>query len=236
MTYTRAQMKAQLILALDFDDQVEAVRVAKAVQSSVGTVKVGLELTSATGPSTIYSLMDLGFQVFMDLKLHDIPTTVYRTCRVLGSLGVHFVTLHTLGGQEMIQSGVEGLFEGAEKGGHRPPLALGITYLTSQPIPDSGALKERLEVALSGGCQGYVAAAADLAITHEVVPQLVSVVTGIRPHGVAIEDHARVSDPSEALLAGADYLVLGRAVTRTPDPGSEASRILNGLIERTKSG
>ncbi len=230
MTYTRAQMRSRLMIALDFDDQVEAVRVAKAVQASVATVKVGLELSSATGPSAIYSLMDLGYQVFMDLKLHDIPTTVYRTCRVLGSLGVHFVTLHTLGGEDMVQAGVEGLFEGAERGGHHPPLALGITYLTSQGIPEPAALKERLGVALAGGCQGYVAAAADLAVTREMAPQLASVVTGIRPHGAAAEDHARVSHPIEALAAGADYLVLGRAVTRTPNPGAAAADILEGLL------
>ncbi|MHB8189129.1 MAG: orotidine-5'-phosphate decarboxylase [Ferrimicrobium sp.] len=218
-------MRPRLIIALDLDDQVRAVRVAKAVAPYFGVAKVGLELFSSSGPSIIYALRELGLQIFIDLKLFDIPTTVFRTARVLGSYGVNFVTFHTSGGEEMVRAGVEGLFEGASKGGHKPPLGLGVTVLTSEAIATQQVLTERLGVAIRSGCQGYVAAASDLITTRALAPHLVCVVPGIRPHGVSVHDQERVVTPEDAIRAGADYLVVGRAVTRTDDPARAAAEI-----------
>src|SRR5262245_34591484 len=120
-----------LALALDVDDLVEATRLARELRPYFGVAKVGLELYSAVGPDAILAMSDQGFRVFADLKLHDIPTTVGRAARVLGALGVSYVTVHAHGGVPMMRAAVEGLYEGSVAAGNEPGKVVAVTVLTS---------------------------------------------------------------------------------------------------------
>ncbi|MBA2280356.1 MAG: orotidine 5'-phosphate decarboxylase, partial [Acidimicrobiia bacterium] len=126
----QVQVRDRIAIALDVDDLVAAVRLAKQVREHVGVAKVGLELYSAVGPDAIVAMLDLGFDVFADIKLHDIPTTVDRAAAVFGSLGVRYLNFHAAGGEAMLRAGVEGLLAGAERAGLPAPVALAVTVLT----------------------------------------------------------------------------------------------------------
>ena len=125
-------LQSRLALALDVDDLVEATRLARELQTWFGVAKVGMELYAASGPDAIITVSALGYRVFLDLKLHDIPTTVGRAARVLGAVGVSYLTMHAAGGVEMLRAGVVGLREGAERAGLEPSVALAVTILTSE--------------------------------------------------------------------------------------------------------
>jgi orotidine-5'-phosphate decarboxylase len=222
-------MRERLILALDRDDAVAAMRLATGLREYFGIVKVGLELFSAAGPSVVFGLREAGFRVFIDVKLHDIPTTVGRASRVLGSLGPAFVTMHAVGGVEMVHRGVEGLMEGASSAGEEMPVALAVTVLTSEASADPELLGTRISIALAGGAQGYVASAHDLATTRTLAPAMISVVPGIRAADGPVDDQRRVATASEAFAGGADYLVIGRMVTEAADPVAAAMTLVTGL-------
>ncbi len=219
------EVRRRLALALDVDDLVEAHRLAAALRPWFGVAKVGLELFSADGPEAIGMLRDLGYQVFLDLKLFDIPTTVHRSTMVLGSLGVEYLTLHALGGVDMLRAGVEGLSEGAERAGLPAPTTLAVTVLTSDDSAPPHIVPNRVRLALEGGCGGLVLAAEDLQTARELAPRLKRVVPGIRLTGDPRHDQARASSPQEAVANGADLLVIGRAVTDAPDPSAAAAAI-----------
>jgi len=119
--------KDRLALALDMDDLVVALRMARELEPWFGVAKVGLELFSAAGPEAVVSLTELGYDVFLDLKLHDIPTTVEKAARVIGALGVRYLTIHAMGGPVMLRAGVEGFVEGALAAGFERPVALAVT-------------------------------------------------------------------------------------------------------------
>jgi orotidine-5'-phosphate decarboxylase len=220
------ELRRRLALALDVDDLVAAQRLARDLAPWFGIAKVGLELYAAAGPDAVGALANLGFDIFCDLKLHDIPTTVNRAGRVLGGLGARYVTLHTSGGVAMVRAAVEGLAEGAREGGWKRPVALGVTVLTSEPEAGPDLLAERIEVAVAGGCRGVVCAAADLEVVRRVGPKLKTVVPGIRPPGTDRHDQARVATPAAALAAGADVLVVGRAVTAASDTRAAAAAVV----------
>lgn len=222
-------VRRRLALALDVDDLVEAHRLAAALRPWFGVAKVGLELFSADGPDAISALRDLGYQVFLDLKLFDIPTTVHRSTRVLGSLGVEYLTLHALGGVDMLRAGVEGLNEGAERAGLPAPTALAVTVLTSDDTAPPHIVPNRVRVALEGECGGLVLAAADLQIARELAPRLKRIVPGIRLPGGQRHDQARAATPQEAIANGADLLVIGRAVTKAEDPAAAAASIAGAI-------
>jgi orotidine-5'-phosphate decarboxylase len=219
------EVRRRLALALDVDDLVEAHRLAVALRPWFGVAKIGLELFSADGPEAIGSLRDLGYQVFLDLKLFDIPTTVHRSTMVLGSLGVEYLTLHALGGVDMLRAGVEGLHDGAERAGLPTPTALAVTVLTSDDTAPPHIVPNRVRLALEGGCGGLVLAAEDLQTARELAPRLKRVVPGIRLSGGAHHDQARAASPQEAVANGADLLVIGRAVTKADDPAAAAAAI-----------
>ena len=121
----------RLALALDVDDLVEAVDLVTVLPPWFGVAKVGLELFSASGPEALAALRDRDVDVFVDLKLHDIPTTVHKAARVLGAVGARYVTLHAQGGRAMLEAGVSGLLDGAARAGAEQPMALAVTVLTS---------------------------------------------------------------------------------------------------------
>ncbi|MDQ6696604.1 MAG: orotidine-5'-phosphate decarboxylase [Actinomycetota bacterium] len=222
-------LRERLALALDFDDLVVATRLATTLKPWFGVVKVGLELYSAEGPEAITTMTALGFDVFADIKLHDIPSTVGKASRVFGSLGASYLTLHAFGGVEMLQAGVEGLRTGAENAGLPEPLALAVTILTSDDTAPPHILPKRVATAVTAGCGGIVCAAADVHEARQYAPRLRMVVPGIRPAGAPTHDQARSATPREALDAGADLLVIGRAITRAEDPAAAAAALMADL-------
>jgi orotidine-5'-phosphate decarboxylase len=225
------EVRRRLALALDVDDLVAAQRLARELRPWFGTMKVGLELFGAAGPEAVTSLIDDGIDVFCDLKLHDIPTTVGRAARVLGSLGVRYLTLHAAGGAAMLRAGADGLREGAA-GLHLPePVPVAVTVLTSEPEAGPHLLHQRVTAGLDGACGGFVCAVTDLPTVRQLAPRGVLVCPGIRPPGAANHDQARVATPAEALAAGADLLVVGRPVTRAADPVAAARALVSGMAQ-----
>lgn len=221
-----APYRQRLALALDVDDAVEAQRLAAELRPWFGVAKVGLELFSAAGPSVVQLLIDDGYDVFLDLKMADIPTTVRRAANVLGALGVSYLTMHAFAGPAVLRAGVEGLAEGAERAGLAVPVVLGVTVLTSDHDAPGHILAKRVTAAVEAGCGGVVCAAADVAQTKQIAPRLITVVPGVRPAGSPTHDQARSATPSEALSAGADILVVGRAVTAAPDRTAAAAALV----------
>lgn len=220
------ELKSKLALVIDVDDLVAAVRLAKSMSPYFGIAKVGLELYSAAGPDAIGTLIGLGYEVFLDLKLHDIPTTVERSARVLGALGVSYVTMHAHGGVKMLEAGVSGLNEGASNAGLPAPDSLAITVLTSDADAPEHILPKRVGLAVEAGCTGIVCAANDLKDVYAYAPRLLRVTPGIRFDGDPVHDQARAASPSEALGLGADVIVVGRAVTQADDPVAAAERLI----------
>ncbi|MDE0652960.1 MAG: orotidine-5'-phosphate decarboxylase [bacterium] len=217
---------ASCAVALDTDDLDRALGLARVLRPWFGIAKVGLELFGAVGPVAVPALRDEGFEVFVDLKLHDIPNTVARAAGALAGLGARYVTLHAAGGADMLRAGVDGLAGAPRSAGSEPPLALAITVLTSDSVADREVLAGRARLASAAGCGGLVCAAPDLPAIRAAAPDLLRVVPGIRPRGAAADDQARVATPAGAVAAGADILVIGRPVTAAADPAAAASALL----------
>jgi len=226
-------VRDRLALALDTDDLVDALRTARDLEPWFGVAKVGLELFSATGPEVVTALVERGWKVFLDLKLHDIPTTVGRAARVLGALGASYVTLHAHGGVSMLRAGVEGLMTGAEQAGLEAPSAIAVTVLTSDDGAPPHILGKRVASALEGGCAGIVCSASDVHEAKQLAPRLYAVVPGIRLSGNERHDHAHAATPEEAVVAGADLLVVGRAVTAASDRVAAAAAVAEAVASAT---
>lgn len=218
-------IRAKLALSLDVDDLVAAIRLGRELGDYFGVAKIGLELYSAAGPEAIGAIADLGYRIFLDLKLHDIPTTVEKSSRVLGALGVHYLTMHAHGGVDMLRAGVHGLGEGARNAGLEQPTSLAITVLTSDADAPEHIMPKRVMLAAEAGCTGLVCAARDLPQAHHYAPRMTRVVPGIRLPGDPVDDQAAPVAPGDALAAGADLLVIGRTVTRADDPVEAARRV-----------
>ena len=231
MSTTTTDLREHLAIALDTDDLVEARRIVRDVKQWFGVAKVGLELYSAEGPAAVAAMLDEGLRVFLDMKLHDIPTTVGRAARVLGSLGVSYLTLHAMGGAAMLRAGVDGLREGASRAEVDEPIGLAVTILTSDADAPPHILGKRVAAAIEGGCGGIVCAALDVQEAKRIAPRLVTVVPGIRPQGEDVHDQVRAATPEDALAAGADLLVVGRAVTAARDR-AEAARALSANLRQ----
>jgi orotidine-5'-phosphate decarboxylase len=219
----------RLAIALDTDDIVAALRLADDLAPFFRVAKVGLELYSAEGPDAVAALAERGWDVFVDLKLHDIPTTVGRAARVLGGLGARFVTMHAAGGTDMLRAGNDALVEGARNAGLAIPMALGVTILTSEGSAPRPLLRQRIEHVIAAGCGGVVCAASDVEDVKDILPDLFTAVPGIRPAGANRNEQARAATPTEALNAGADLLVVGRAVTAAKDPIIATEALLREL-------
>jgi orotidine-5'-phosphate decarboxylase len=232
---TSEEVRRRLAIALDVDDLVEARRIARDVSPWFGVAKVGLELYSAAGPDAVAQLNEVGLDVFLDLKLHDIPTTVGKAARVVGSLGARYLTMHAFGGPAMLHAGVEGLAEGAMRAGNPEPIALAVTILTSDAGAPPHILAKRVQAALEGGCSGLVCAAQDVQEARQLAPRLVVVVPGIRTPGSDQHDQARAATPTAAIDAGADLLVVGRAVTAAPDRAAAAADLARAVEDAIAS-
>jgi len=218
----------RLIVALDTPDTGKARRLVEAIGDSAVFYKIGMELAYGGGLPLVEELARAGKQVFLDLKLHDIPNTVERATAQAARLGARFLTVH--GYPQTMRAAVAGA-----KGSGTQILA--VTVLTSYDDADLfdacyrfgvvETVKRRADQARDLGVGGLVASAAEAAMVRETVGEAMLLVTpGIRPAGGAIGDQKRVATPAEAIMSGADYLVVGRPVTEAPDPRAAVEAIV----------
>jgi orotidine-5'-phosphate decarboxylase len=215
-----------LIVAADVSDPRAAEDLARELADVVAFVKVGLELFTAAGPWAVERVRAHA-KVFLDLKLHDIPTTIERASRNAGRLGVGMLTVHALGGPDMIRAAVEGAQRGAEETGVDAAAVIAVTVLSSLAGEGLASPASLAFEAVAAGADGVVVSGEDVAPVREVVgPDALLVVPGIRPGGQPANDHARVLSPGEALELGADYIVVGRPITASDSPADVARSIL----------
>jgi orotidine-5'-phosphate decarboxylase len=215
-----------LIVALDTFDEDGAVELASRLAGDVAYLKVGLQLFVSAGPSVVERVARHA-PVFLDLKLHDIPTTVGRAATAAAKLGIDLLTVHALGGPDMVRAAVEGAAEGAEEAGVEPPAVLAVTVLSSLAGEGLASPASLAFEAASAGAAGMVVSGEDVSAVREAMgPLVLLVVPGIRPGGQPANDHARVLSPGEALERGADLIVVGRPVTSSSDPAIAARAIL----------
>jgi orotidine-5'-phosphate decarboxylase len=220
------------MVAIDTTDRASALALAGTVADSVGAFKMGLGLLHGPGPGLIADLRDLGRPVFVDAKLHDIPSQVERAARALGAAGARWLTAHVAGGSVMMAAAVAGLAAGSGGTGG----VLGVSVLTSL---DSAALAEvgirespgelvshMARVTEKCGAEGVVCSPQEITLVRTAAPRVSIVTPGIRPAGTAVGDQRRTATPREALAAGADWLVVGRPITAADDPAAAAARLL----------
>ena len=229
-------MRNKLIVALDVPSGDAATRLAQRLQSQAGMFKVGSELFTAAGAAPVRDLVSAGQRVFLDLKFHDIPNTVRAAVREAAKLGVSMVNVHASGGRKMMEAALEGA-RSAGGGDDVGPKVVAVTILTSLGTPDLeelGISQTPLEavirlarLAQSAGLDGVVASPREISALRQACgPDFLIVTPGIRPASAATNDQARIATPASAILAGADYLVVGRPITGAPDPAAAASAII----------
>ncbi len=220
-------VRDRLVVALDVGDLAAAEEVVRRISPWFGVAKVGHELYADAGPTAFDRMHSLGLAVFCDLKLHDIPNTVERAARAHARHGVEIMNAHAAGGESMLRAFVAGAHEGARDAGCAPPITLAVTVLTSES--DTSAFATRLEMARTSGCDGVVCSGAEIKYAHGA--GLKTLVPGIRFAGTDAQDQVRVFTPADAARAGADWLVIGRAVTGADDPEEAASRVASEVAE-----
>ena len=224
-----ASPEERLILALDGCDGDGALTLAQGIPG-LCWVKVGLELFISAGPGIVTQLHNRGLRVFLDLKFHDIPATMAGACRRAARLGAGLLTVHASAGTEAMAMAQQAAAEAATAADLPPPLLLAVTVLTSwhsQPFrqqlavadPLSAHVERLAQLAAQAGLRGCVCAPRDAPRLHRQQPAMALVTPGIRPHPIQGDDQARTMTPTEAMAAGATWLVVGRPVTQAPDPG-----------------
>ncbi len=225
----------RIIVALDYADPGAADALVERLDPGLCRLKVGSELFTRAGPDWVAGCMERGFEVFLDLKFHDIPRTAAASCRCAAELGVWMVNVHALGGSRMLEAARSAVDQAS---GARPYL-LAVTVLTSLGDDDlaelgvghtAAGLAERMAgLAAASGCDGVVCSAREAQkLRRHHGDAFVLVTPGIRPSTGAADDQRRTLEPEEAVAAGADYLVVGRPVTEASDPVAA----LAGLAER----
>lgn len=229
-----------IIVALDMETAEEAVSMAQVVAQYVGAFKIGLGLLHGPGPGTIDALVRLGKPVFVDAKLHDIPSQVEAAAERLGKHGARWITAHVGGGIDMLEAAVDGLARGAS--GAEAGI-LGVSVLTSLGKTDlermgiqrtPGQLVGKMaKLAYQSGCEGLVCSPQELNVVAQAAPSLKRVTPGIRPIDRG-DDQTRTATPIEAMDRGATMLVIGRPITRAPDPAGAAEAILIDITDHRK--
>jgi orotidine-5'-phosphate decarboxylase len=229
-------MKPEIIVALDVPNAAAVPPVLKRLPPETAWFKIGLELFTAEGPTIVRQLVQQGKHVFLDLKLHDIPRTVFNAVTSAASLGVDLMTVHAIGGRQMLQAAAEA----ASKAPHRPRL-VAVTTLTSlnqddfldlgiqRTVSEQATALTRL--ALDSGLDGVVTSVLEAsALRRHFGPEAILVTPGIRPSGAEVGDQKRVATPALAVEAGASYLVIGRPILDAPDPIA-ATRAIQAEID-----
>ena len=214
----------RIIVALDFPDASSALALAGRLDPKLCRVKVGKELYTAAGPALVEKLRATGFEVFLDLKYHDIPSTVAAACVAAAALGVWMIDVHALGGRAMMEAA-----RAALPGTGARPRLVAVTLLTSMDTNDMAevglggnpqeAVLRLARLAQASGLDGVVCSAREASELRRQCGKPFTLVTpGIRPADAGVDDQARVATPRAAIDGGADYLVIGRPITRAPDP------------------
>ena len=235
---------SKIVIALDFPEPKPALELASKLKNQGLWMKVGLELFSRAGPDMIKALKDMDYNVFLDLKFHDIPNTVQGATANAARLGVNLTTIHICGGEAMVKAALAG----AKEAGNSNLTILGVTVLTSlgsadleaeakilgfsaQPNPASVALA-RAQSARTWGLEGIVCSAHETqAIKQGCGKEFICLTPGIRLPGGDVQDQKRVMTPAEAVAAGSDFLVIGRAVTAAPNPILAVEKIFENMAK-----
>jgi orotidine-5'-phosphate decarboxylase len=221
----------RIIVALDFEERQQALDLVRALDASQCRVKIGKELFTRFGPDLVREIQGLGFDVFLDLKFHDIPNTVNKAVRAAAELGVWMLTLHASGGAAMMQAARDAVVDLEQ-----PPLLIAVTVLTSLESGDLSAqgiersVEEQVQrlasLAQGNGMDGVVCSAAEVASLRKLLSENFLLVTpGIRPAGANADDQKRIVTPARAIQLGSNYLVIGRPVTRARDPHLKLAEI-----------
>lgn len=223
-TVTAGAGGPRVVVALDFPDAGQALAFAARLDPAQCRLKVGFELFTSAGPAVVAALVGKGFDVFLDLKFHDIPNTVASACAAAARLGVWMLNVHALGGAAMMRAARE-----AVDGAPRRPLLIAVTVLTSHSAAELGEIgigaEPRSEVlrlarlAQGAGLDGVVCSAQEASALRDTCgPQFCLVTPGIRPTGSAAGDQQRILTPRAAVEQGSHYLVIGRPITQAADP------------------
>lgn len=229
--------RQRLVYPLDYPDLEAARRGAERVASSVGVLKVGLELFVREGPPAVNLGRELGRDVFLDLKLHDIPETVERAVRSAAALGVRYITVHAAGGSAMLTRAVIAASEAAS-----PLTVLAVTVLTSLDASDLAAegihaepseqVLRLAQLAWAAGVRGFVASPAEArSVRAALGPEALLVTPGIRPRGSKPGDQKRIATPLQAIADGADLLVVGRPIRDAADPLAAARAVVAEIAD-----
>ena len=227
--------RQNLIVALDVSSAAAAQKIVAAVGDSALIYKVGMQLFTAEGPGVVRDLIASGRRVFLDLKYHDIPNTVASAVREAANLRVGMLTVHAGGGGKMLRAACD-----AARSVNPALMVLGVTVLTSmddQDLDKTGVRGRVVEqvvrlagLAITNGCQGVVASAREASeMRAKLGAHFLIVTPGVRPAGKEHGDQTRVVTPSEAIAAGATYIVVGRPITAATNPGVEARAILDQM-------
>lgn len=248
------QPRDRIIAAIDVDSAERAVALVGQLKDYVGVFKIGLELVNAAGVQVFETLRGAGAgRFFYDAKLHDIPNTVAGAMRSIARLGVWCVTVHAAGGSAMLRAAVEAGKQEADRNGLTPPKILAVTLLTSisahtlhneLQVANTGVNAERqiasyvtqmARFAHASGCDGVIASPHEIETVRAAVtdPTFLIVTPGVRPAGSPAGDQARTMTPREAVLLGADYLVIGRPIVSADDPAAAAQQIAEEIADKS---
>jgi len=235
----------KIIVALDYPTASPALSLVERLEPSLCRLKVGKELFTACGPELLEKLMRSGFDVFLDLKFHDIPNTTAQACKAAASLGVWMVNVHALGGRKMLEAAREAIHSSAQQ-----PKLIAVTLLTSMAQPDlielginetpAEMVLRLAKMARDCDLDGVVCSAQEASLLREQCGEEFCLVTpGIRPSQANLDDQSRVMSPSDAMKAGSSYLVIGRPVTQAKDPLQallDINKELEGLAMKQPCG
>lgn len=227
--------ETKLLVALDFDDTQSCLEFVSALSPEYCRLKVGKELFVSCGPTLVEQLQQKGFDIFLDLKFHDIPNTVAKAVKAAANLGVWMVNVHASGGRRMMEAASDAL-----EGFPNKPLLIGVTVLTSMDQSDllelgvtqSPALRalELASMAKECGLDGVVCSAHEVEdVKARCSEDFLCVTPGIRPSGSEQGDQRRVMTPTEAVTAGSDFIVVGRPITQSEDPGWASRQISDSI-------
>jgi orotidine-5'-phosphate decarboxylase len=230
-------MRERLIVALDVPSASEAQKLVARIGDAAGIYKVGLQLFTAEGPSIVRDLISSGRRVFLDLKLHDIPTTVGLAVKSAAELGAHMLTVHASGGADMLRAATE-----AAAGRMKILAVTVLTSLTDDNMPEigiSGRVSDQVlrmaALAQSAGCQGIVTSPRESLLVRKALGEDFAIVTpGVRPAGTETNDQQRTATPAQSISNGASHIVVGRPITHAPDPAKAAEAIISEMAASKK--
>jgi len=238
-----SELSDKVIVALDVATFDEARTLLDQLSDGATWFKVGNQLFTSVGPDIIREIKGRGKKLFLDLKFHDIPNTVARASEAATELGVDMFNIHVSGGMKMMRDAVEAVKSKAFELGIEKPIVLGVTILTSIDAPmleevfgSVKSLQEQIvymaKLAQSAGLDGVVASPQEIQhIRKECGDDFVIVTPGVRPKWASVDDQKRIMTPSEAVRAGASYMVIGRPIRQSPEPANALERILQELAE-----